>query len=99
MSSQEDDGGSGMSNICDIVWDHNGDRKACPIYGNCSSLEIDIFNNYKITGYNKLKWETFDISKKSVCANRASYVVYIKRCYDKAGNVSGTMFAHVWRKI
>lgn len=99
MSSQEDDGGSGMSNICDIVWDHNGDRKACPIYGNYSSLEIDIFDNYKITGYNKLKWETFDISKKSVCANGASYVFYIKRCYDKAGNVSGTMFAQVWRKI
>lgn len=99
MSSQEDDGGSGMSNICDIVWDHNGDRKACPIYGNYSSLEIDISNNYKITGYNKLKWETFDISKKSVCANGASYVLYIKRCYDKVGNVSGTMFAQVWRKI
>lgn len=94
---ENDIGGSGMSSKCDIVWEHDGDKKACPIYGNYSSLDINISENYKMTGYNGIKWETIDTSKKTICANGATYVVYLKRCYDKAGNVSNMLFSFVSR--
>lgn len=94
---ENDIGGSGMSSKCDIVWEHDGDKKACPIYGNYSSLDINISENYKMTGYNGIKWETINISKKPICANGATYVIYLKRCYDKAGNVSNMLFSFVSR--
>lgn len=94
---ENDIGGSGMSSKCDIVWEHDGDKKACPIYGNYSSLDINISENYKMTGYNGIKWETIDTSKKTICANGATYVIYLKRCYDKAGNVSNMLFSFVSR--
>ena len=95
---ENDVGGSGMSSKCDIVWEHDGDQKACPIYGNYSSLDINISKNYIMTGYDKIHWETIDLSKQSICANGASYIVYIKRCYDNAGNLSNMLFAFVSRK-
>ncbi len=94
---ENDIGGSGMSSKCDIVWVHDGDKKACPIYGDYSSLDINISENYKMTGYNGIKWEIVDISKKPICANGATYVVYLKRCYDKAGNVSNMLSSFVSR--
>ena len=96
---ENDIGGSGMSSKCDIVWEHDGDKKACPIYGNYSSLDINISENYKMTGYNGIKWETIDTSKKTICANGATYVIYLKRCYDKAGNVSNMLFSFVSRIV
>ena len=50
-----------------------------------------------MTGYNGIKWETINISKKPICANGATYVIYLKRCYDKAGNVSNMLFSFVSR--
>lgn len=99
----EDQGGSGISDKCDIVWEHDGSRSTCPTYGNQGQLAIDgkwngsSYDSLRLNNLDTIEWKSTTNISKSLCANNAKTVTYIKRCYDKAGNVSPTLVIIVAR--
>lgn len=99
QSTQEDRGkyASGMSGTCEIMWDH--DSPTSKKYNkNMDQLKIS-GQEFKLSGYENLGWTIQNKNNPTLEANCATNIGYLKRCYDKAGNVSNILYAIVYRNL
>ena len=92
---EKDSGGSGID-YCEGIWEAVGESSSsgCKNFGNVGQLKFidEGTGKYKFSNVNTATWVRLNTVK--ICATNASQVVYLKRCYDKAGNVS--KIALVW---